>query len=751
MTDTETVNETGARDEGESPSIPESSLFPWLYKSRGSGLQKLIDRLRGRRHQAAHVEQKGSGRRFPTGRIVFSVVRLSIVLFVFLALVFMSVKLLQWAINGNDTVDNIQPYSFDDLFSHDYRDTLLRQASDPGRQNGRIILNEMMYGVVYFLLFAITNRFWLTTGLYSTLVIVFAIATRIKVALRDEPVLPADLTTAGGNAGEVGSFIPASYMPMIRSAVIAIVVIWLVCILFWWILGSCRLVWWDAHKAAWVPTRLVIALLPLLGMGFFVSSFGNAGSFSWRFAQDHGDVPILYDAVPDGIQNGPLVSFLRYVSPRVMEKPQGYSKEAMEEIARKYSQAATEINAGRQTNLSDSTVIFVLSESYSDPTRVPGISLNEDPMPFIRQVKGGTTSGLMLSSGYGGGTANLEFQALTGLSTANFSASLTSPYQQLVPRMKWAPSFNQIWNKAYGDASGVSSQAVHPYWGTLYLRHSNYKKFGFRHFYTTDGPEFVKHQDKIERNPHISDSSAYHEVLDLLRSKSGSAHPEFIQLATMQNHTGYENWYDNNQFQASSTTGQALSDAEKTHVQTYAKGVNYTDSAVKDFLTQLDGIDSPITVVWYGDHLPGIYDNEIKMAKNNIGMHEADYFIWSNAATKRAGNGTAAPQNQFTSPNYFMAQAATHMNAKVSPYLAFLTRMHQAIPAMEPTLSTTMDWSTTVVQESATYLDGNGERIRDAKLTKEQKRLLADYRMIQYDITAGKQYLEKLDFMTIRK
>ena len=61
-----------------------------------------------------------------------------------------------------------------------------------------------MYGVIYLLLFVITNRFWLTTGLYSTLVIVFAIATRIKVALRDEPVLPADLTTAGGNAGEVG-------------------------------------------------------------------------------------------------------------------------------------------------------------------------------------------------------------------------------------------------------------------------------------------------------------------------------------------------------------------------------------------------------------------------------------------------------------------------------------------------------------------------------------------------------------------
>lgn len=137
----------------------------------------------------------------------------------------------------------------------------------------------MMYGVIYLLLFVITNRFWLTTGLYSTLVIVFAIATRIKVALRDEPVLPANLTTAGGNAGEVGSFIPASYMPMIRSAVIAIVVIWLVFILFWWISGSCRLVWWDAHKAAWVPTRLVIALLPLLGMGFSCPVSGTPAVF----------------------------------------------------------------------------------------------------------------------------------------------------------------------------------------------------------------------------------------------------------------------------------------------------------------------------------------------------------------------------------------------------------------------------------------------------------------------------------------
>lgn len=432
-----------------------------------------------------------------------------------------------------------------------------------------------------------------------------------------------------------------------------------------------------------------------------------------------------------------------------MDKPQNYSQQTMESLAAKYKNIAKTINENRKAKLTDSTVIFVLSESYSDPTRVPGISLNEDPLPFVRQTKANTTSGLMLSSGYGGGTANLEFQELTGMSTSNFSASLTSPYQQLVPRMAWAPSFNQIWNSEYAKESGVASQAVHPNWGSMYMRNSDFKKFKFKHFYTAHGPEYIKHQDKIDRNPYTSDASAYQEVLDLLNNKITYKHPQFIQLTTMQNHMGFENWYDNNQFQASSTTGQQLSDAEKTHIQTYAKGVNHTDQAVKDFLESLDKLDKPITIVWYGDHLPGIYDNEIKDAKNNLLMHETDYFIWSNASSRNAGIGLANSQNQYTSPNYFAAQAAEHMGAKVSPYLAFLTQMHHAIPAMEPAIYASTDWSSISAQDPATFLDSDGNRISSSKLSKEQKDLLADYKLIQYDITAGKHYLKDSDFMAL--
>ena len=88
------------------------------------------------------------------------------------------------------------------------------------------------------------------------------------------------------------------------------------------------------------------------------------------------------------------------------------------------------------------TVVYVLSESFSDPSRVPGLKVNKDSMPNIRKIRENTTSGLMLSSGYGGGTAKLESMGLTGLSMANFDSSLTSPYQQLVPGAHWAPTIN---------------------------------------------------------------------------------------------------------------------------------------------------------------------------------------------------------------------------------------------------------------------------------------------------------------------
>lgn len=65
----------------------------------------------------------------------------------------------------------------------------------------------------------------------------------------------------------------------------------------------------------------------------------------------------------------------------------------------------------------------------------------------------------------------------------------------------------------------------------------------------------------------------------------------------------YDNWYFNNQFEQANVT-ENLNDYERGQINTYAKGVSITDQATIDFLNQLNAMDKPITVIFYGDHLP---------------------------------------------------------------------------------------------------------------------------------------------------
>ena len=80
----------------------------------------------------------------------------------------------------------------------------------------------------------------------------------------------------------------------------------------------------------------------------------------------------MWDSVYDAQRNGPVVSFVRQLNPKVMDKPSDYSEETMKAVAARYAKAAKKINANRSANMTDSTVIYVLSESFSDPSRVPG-------------------------------------------------------------------------------------------------------------------------------------------------------------------------------------------------------------------------------------------------------------------------------------------------------------------------------------------------------------------------------------------
>ena len=603
------------------------------------------------------------------------------------------------------------------------------------------VLNLILWGVLYVILLMLTNRFWVATPIFLAVTFIVAVIEHFKVSIRYEAILPSDLNFLKADAGNLMSFMPSGAQWTILIAVAAFAAFVALFVFLNRLDARHGRLFRGSDKQSRsvnAIARLLLILLPGLFFTLYSMQVSTVGSWAKGFATVMGDKPSMWDSVYDAQRNGPLVAFTRQLNPKVMVKPDDYSEETMKQVAARYEKAAKKINAKRSANMTDSTVIYVLSESFSDPSRVPGLKVNKDSIPNIRKIKQNTTSGLMLSSGYGGGTANLEYMGLSGLSMANFDSSLTSPYQQLVPSEHWTPTINQMWG------ASKNSIGLHPYESSMYSRATNYKKFGFSHFYTLTGPDVISHQDKIDDSPYVSDEATYQSTLEEVRKTKSN---QFLQVITMQNHMPYHDWYKHNDFKASSTTGKPLKDDEKESIETYQKGASLTDGATAGFLSELDKLDKPITVVFYGDHLPGIYSSASADDDNSLALHQTDYFIWSNKASGTQGN--KIDNAEYSSPNFFVAQAAEHMDAKVSPYLAFLTEMHSKISAMEPPVVNNIQGWDRIPEGQNIYLNAKGEPMAEEDFDAETKQLLADYKLIQYDITTGKNYLKDTSFMDL--
>lgn len=616
-------------------------------------------------------------------------------------------------------------------------------------QKNVCLISFVGLALIYLALILVTNRFWIATLVFGVALTAFGVANSIKVQLRNEPIIPADLTfISGGDTGSIMSFVPKSSQAFVNGAINFVIWFAIIAFALFVLDGRRRFIHcsWrhpiaNAKNIIGNIFRVLAAILSVALLSAYAMGLGTPGSNVYKWAKDNGYEPQLWNAIGDAQANNPATTFLSLSKVKAMDKPSNYSQKTMESLAKEYTQEAKTINQTRTGELTDNTVIMILSETFSDPTRVPGVSFSLDPIPNIRNIKNTTTSGLMLSPGYGGGTANIEYQALTGLNLANFNDSLIVPYQQLVPNQNDPYSFNQIWMKKYGKNA---STAVHPFQQSMYLRNINYRKFGFSYLYTLDSKIPLKHTGCIDRSPYVSDSEAYQSILDLLDRQQDSKSSQFLQLVTMQNHMPYGDYYDNNEF-SDANISEDLSDGERWNINTYTKGINWTDQETADFLNQLDQMDKPITVIFYGDHLPGIYDTADMNKNNKTVLHETDYFIWSNSASSSHGTKVNPTTTAYTSSNYFMPLAAEHMNAKVSPYLAMLTELQQEVPAMSRVIGTNGG----IGQGKATYLDHDGNDIKVTALSAKAKELLKDYKLVQYDQTVGKNYLKDLDFTQV--
>jgi phosphoglycerol transferase MdoB-like AlkP superfamily enzyme len=563
------------------------------------------------------------------------------------------------------------------------------------------LVDCLIVWLVLVVLIGLSNRVILPIGVVTAFVFIIAVANWVKLGIRAEPIYPSDVDFIS-EPGFLSSMV--SPKSLIMAAVVVIVLIG----------GSIlvarryerRLVAiWPEHlplrkQLVAVGVRAVI-VTTAIALLLNTSDFNEHGNIWRKLYNLSGDRWRYWNQETNYQAHGFLGGFLYNMPTTAMKEPTGYSPETMAALTAKYTKAANKINRTRTGSLDHTNVVIILSESMSDPTRLKGFQLAQDPIPDIRNLMTRTTSGTMMTQLYGGGTANMEFETLTGQSIGLFTPQLSSPYQMLVSSYSKYPSA-----VGWFATHGHDPIAVHPYMTGMYKRNTVYKVFGFTKF-IHDSTMAEAH--KIDNGQYISDQSAFDEVE---RQINDTAEPLMVNLVTMQNHIPMNDAYHD------PIPATGIGGSEEDRVSNYARGINHTDEALMKFLSDLRNSKEKTVVVFYGDHLPGIYSTDVRNQNSDLAIHETPFFLWSNR-----GKLAYKPQ-PVTSPIYFLPMLYQLANAPIPPYYAMLQQLRTQVAAIE----------------QGRILTPTGEQVERTALPPRGQELLDDAQMIQYDFSIGKRY-----------
>jgi phosphoglycerol transferase MdoB-like AlkP superfamily enzyme len=434
--------------------------------------------------------------------------------------------------------------------------------------------------------------------------------------------------------------------------------------------------------------------LPILAS---FASIMDYSTFSW--VRDRLQiVPMMWDQKENYSHNGFAAAFILNVPMADVAKPKGYSKKAIRSIA-------PTVAVSVPPDAPD--IIIVMNESFWDATRLPNTKITPDPIPTVRA----NLSGEMFSPEFGGTTANIEFETLTGFSNA-FLPYGSIPYQQYMRRPM--PSL-----ASFLGSQGYVTRALHPYAKWFWNRGTTYKDFGFDEFMSEENlPPLAT------RGPLVSDKAFFNEIM---READQQKRPFFFFAVTLQNHGPYEPFRYTDPTVDVETTA---SDTSKQSILSYAEGTHDGDKALASLMDWAKHRKRHTILVMFGDHLPplGPAYVETGFLKDNVAPrsgpldkmkmdHETPLVIWSNRSGPVRDVGTISPS---LIPLYVLKLAGiTHPY-----YTGFLSQVRDSYPVVYRQMLVTAD----------------GKAVDNWQKKEPADPVLRDFRYLQYDQMFGKEY-----------
>lgn len=305
-----------------------------------------------------------------------------------------------------------------------------------------------------------------------------------------------------------------------------------------------------------------------------------------------------------------------------INEPNGYSKALMEDIVN----SEGEIAETSEENL-DVNILFLQLETFIDPMEVTFLKMSKDPIPNFRKLSEEYSSGYFKVPVVGAGTANTEFETMTGMSLHYFGVG-EYPYKTVLKEETCESAAYVLKDLGY------ATHAIHNNEANFYARRSVFRRLGFDTF-TSE-----------EYMPDISDTTPMGWVKDhiltdeIVKAMESTEAPDYVYTISVQGHGDYpeEPVLEN---PAIKVTG-AESEERNNAWEYYVNQLYEMDQFIKELTDRLSEFDERVILVMYGDHLPTM-DLKAEDMENRY-LFQTKYVMWSNFDMEKQDKNLAAYQ-----------------------------------------------------------------------------------------------------------
>ena len=447
----------------------------------------------------------------------------------------------------------------------------------------------------------------------------------------------------------------------------------------------------------------VLVVLSILGIVYLNSlplmKTEKDGSFFWNLPKSYQE-------------NGYFLSSYIYQKFQSVQKPEHYSEQAVQELMARLEEETehtVHVAAEKDQGQKLPNIIAIMNESWTDFASVGGIETSEPVTPFIDSLTENTIRGELYVSVFGSGTANSEFEFLTG-SSMRFLPNGSIPYQAYIDQE--TPSLAS-YLKQYGYFTLASHFANRSNW----KRDTVYPLLGFDEFLSEPSVEEFECE-----HGRISDWANYQEVIrryEQWKDEQTSEH-FFCFNVTFQNHGGYLTGY-RCENPPHYTGGAADPDVEE-----YLSTVHVSDQAFQKLVEYFRQEDEPTVIVMFGDHWPRLnnefldtiteQDTSAGELEKSQDRYETPYLIWANYDIDAEEGGKL-------SANYLSTLLLETAGVSLNSYYSFLGGLSEELPVMN----------------SIGCIDAEDDYVgSDTELDEKTQQDLKDYELLQYELLFGK-------------